>query len=239
VNTESDFAIVTPGWKERAQFYSGLAGQRGTFMGEVARSTLQFKSFPWAYFQRGMDLVANGYGPGLEGGDGAYLIATTTLAGAMIMQTRDMLSGKDPRKVFDERDWYKFWGQAFLQGGALGIYGDFLYGINQTRYGSGPIEALAGPTIGPLLELASCSRSTRRRTHRGQGHAPRRADAPGPQGLRAGREHVVREGRGRPSRLAARDRRAISRLPRERQGPDDEGLRPGLVVAAGRVRPGW
>jgi hypothetical protein len=44
-----------------------------------------------------------------------------------------------------DKDWYKFWGAAFLQGGALGIYGDFLYGINQTRYGSGPIEALAGP----------------------------------------------------------------------------------------------
>jgi len=34
-----------------------------------------------------------------------------------------------------------------------GIYGDFLYGINETRYGSGPIEAMAGPTLGPLLEL--------------------------------------------------------------------------------------
>lgn len=35
----------------------------------------------------------------------------------------------------------------------MGIYGDFLYGVNQTRYGSGPIEAMAGPTLGPLLEL--------------------------------------------------------------------------------------
>ena len=37
--------------------------------------------------------------------------------------------------------------------GTLGIYGDFLYGVSQTRYGSGPIEALSGPTLGPLLEL--------------------------------------------------------------------------------------
>ena len=35
----------------------------------------------------------------------------------------------------------------------FGIYGDFLYGWGHTRYGSGPIESLAGPTIGPLIEL--------------------------------------------------------------------------------------
>jgi len=45
------------------------------------------------------------------------------------------------------------WPAALLVGGALGIYGDFLYSVNSTRYGSGPIEALAGPTLGPLLEM--------------------------------------------------------------------------------------
>lgn len=153
VNTESDFAIVTPGWKERAQFYSGLAGQRGTVLGEIARSWLQFKSFPWAQFQRGMDLVANQDTATSKAVMSAYLLTSLTLAGAMIMQTRDILAGKDPRKMLDERDWYKFWGKAFLQGGALGIYGDFLYGINQGQTGSGPIETLAGPTLGPLMEL--------------------------------------------------------------------------------------
>jgi len=153
VNTESEFAIVTPGWRERAQFYSGLAGERGTVMGEVARSILQFKAFPWAMFQRSLDAVANSDGPVGKAGMTAYVLVATTLAGAMLMQTRDMLSGKDPREMFGDRDWFKFWGAAFLQGGALGIYGDFLYGANQTRYGSGPIEALAGPTVGPLMEL--------------------------------------------------------------------------------------
>jgi hypothetical protein len=153
VNTESEFAIVTPGWKERATFYSGLAGERGTILGEIARSVLQFKSFPWAFFQRGMDAVANQDTAASKAGMTAYLIVSTTLAGAMLMQTRDVLSGKDPRAMFDEKDWWKAWGQAFMYGGALGIYGDFLSGINETRYGSGPIESLSGPTLGPLLEL--------------------------------------------------------------------------------------
>jgi hypothetical protein len=150
VNTESEFAVVTPGWHERAQFYGNL--QRGTVKGEIMRSILQFKSFPWAYFQRAMDAVANADGPVGKASMTAFLIASNALAGAMIIQTREMLAGKDPRKIVD-KDWYKFWGAAFLQGGALGIYGDFLYSVNQTRYGSGPLEALGGPTMGPLLEM--------------------------------------------------------------------------------------
>jgi hypothetical protein len=150
VNTESEFAIVTPGWRERATFYGDL--QRGTAKGEIVRSVLQFKSFPWAFFQRGMDAVANMDGPASKAAMASWLLVSTTMAGAMIMQTRETLAGKDPRDMAG-KDWYKFWGTAFLQGGALGIYGDFLYGVNETRYGSGPIEALAGPTLGPLLEL--------------------------------------------------------------------------------------
>lgn len=151
VNTESEFAIVTPGWRERALFHGNI--QRGTVPGEIWRSILQFKSFPWAFFQRGMDAVANQEGAASKAGMTAYLIASTTLAGAMTLQTKEILAGKDPRKMADE-NWYKFWGSAFIAGGALGFYGDFIYSANQTRYGSGPVEALAGPTVGPLLELA-------------------------------------------------------------------------------------
>ncbi len=86
---------------------------------------------------------------------GPRLDAATTLCGAMLMEVKEMLAGKDPRKMPDKPGWdmLAFWWAAALQGGALGIFGDFLYGINQTRYGSGPIETLSGPTIGPLLEL--------------------------------------------------------------------------------------
>lgn len=150
VNTESEFAVVTPGWNERAAFYGDL--QRGTIKGEIVRSMLQFKSFPWAYLHRGMDAVANQEGAVPKAAMVAFLITANTLAGAMILQTREVLAGKDPRGMMDE-NWMKFWGAAFLQGGALGIYGDFLYGATQTRYGSGILEALAGPTVGPILEM--------------------------------------------------------------------------------------
>ena len=150
VNTEADFAIVTPGWKERSQFHARK--QRGGVWGEIQTAVLQFKSFPWTQFLRMADAVANADGHVGKALMGAYLFVATTLTGAMIMQVKDVLSGKDPRAMMNE-DRFKFWSSAALQGGALGIYGDFLYGINETRYGSGPLETLAGPTIGPLMEL--------------------------------------------------------------------------------------
>lgn len=154
VNTETEFAVITPGWTERSTFYGDL--QRGTMKGEIVRSMLQFKAFPWAQFQRGMDAIANVDSPAGKALMTAYLLMATTLAGAMIMQVREMLAGKDPRPMVPDKNYdkFKFWGAAFLQGGALGIYGDFLSSANQTRYGTGPLEIMAGPTIGPVLSLA-------------------------------------------------------------------------------------
>ena len=68
-----------------------------------------------------------------------------TMAGAMMLQTQSLLSGEDPRPM----DELKFWLAAAVKGGSFGIYGDFLYSQSATtRYGSGPLEVLAGPTIG-------------------------------------------------------------------------------------------
>lgn len=44
-----------------------------------------------------------------------------------------------------------------LSRGRLGIYGDFLYGFNQTRYGTGPLEIASGPTIGAALDLMTAT----------------------------------------------------------------------------------
>lgn len=152
VNTESEFALVTPGWSERASFYADV--QRGTVKGEIWRSVLQFKAFPWAYFKRGMDLVANQDTATSKAAMVAYLVTASALAGAMLLQTRDVLSGKDPRAMWkDPESSAKFWGSALIAGGALGIYGDFLGSMGLQRQGVGPLELVSGPTIGPLLEM--------------------------------------------------------------------------------------
>lgn len=152
INTESEFAVVTPGWAERSAFYA--TAQRGTAEGEIKRAVLQFKSFPWTYFQRQFDAVAN-----MEGGTSktamtAYLILASALVGAMYLQVREMLAGKDPRAMFkDPESSLAFWGKAFITGGAMGIYGDAIGSLGQARFGTGPLESLAGPTIQPLVEM--------------------------------------------------------------------------------------
>lgn len=68
------------------------------------------------HVQRGMDLVANQDKPVSKAIMASYLIAATTLAGAMLLETRDMLSGKDPRKI-NGADWLGlFLGASFISG---------------------------------------------------------------------------------------------------------------------------
>jgi hypothetical protein len=156
INSESRYAVVEPGWRERAQLYANVS--RGTIKGELWRSVLQFKSFPIAQFERMWQLAMSRPTFGGKVGVLSAIMAMQALTGAMLLQTKEMLAGKDPRPM---NDW-KFGLAAFLQGGALGIYGDFLYSLNQTRYGTGPLEIMIGPTIGPALDLMTSSMNAAR-----------------------------------------------------------------------------
>jgi hypothetical protein len=100
----------------------------GTLAGEFLRSALQFKSFPVTVMLMHIGRALNQEG---AHGKAAYLASFaigTTLMGALAMQMKDLLKGRDPR---DMTDW-RFWGAAYLQGGGAGILGDFLYaGLNR------------------------------------------------------------------------------------------------------------
>lgn len=145
LHSESHNAIIEPGWNQRAAMVGGL--QRGNLRDEITRSFWQFKSFPIAQFQRIYDI---GLSRPTTGGKAQFIssvLLMQTMAGAMMLQTQSVLSGQDPRPMDD----WKFWAAAFIKGGSLGIYGDFLYSQSgTTRYGSGPLEVLAGPTVGAV-----------------------------------------------------------------------------------------
>lgn len=73
----------------------------------------------------------------------AGLGAAMTMVGALGTQLREISRGRDPMPM----DNAAFIGKAFLSGGALSIYGDFLFsGINE--YGRGPQDVVAGPLVG-------------------------------------------------------------------------------------------
>lgn len=72
-----------------------------------------------------------------------------TLVGAMGTQMREIAKGRDPLPMNTPA----FWGKALLSGGAMSIYGDFLFaGVNQ--FGRGPGEAIAGPLAGFMGDTA-------------------------------------------------------------------------------------
>jgi hypothetical protein len=144
---ETDMAVIRPGAEER--FISGAAMQRGTWKGELTRSFFLFKSFPIAMIRRHW---MRGYGMETAGGKAAYiasLVIGTTLLGAVSQTVNDLLQGKNPRNYNPAEEFgWRNWMAAFLKGGSLGIYGDFLFSGATNHGQQGPIASLLGPVAG-------------------------------------------------------------------------------------------
>lgn len=144
----------------------------GTKEGELVRFVMQFKSFPATQLQKtlGREIFGRGVTPAaygesyrglktlrnaLRNGNGekqafAQLMLWMTLFGYGAMSIKDMLKGREPRDPTS----FKTWVGATAQGGALGIYGDFLFGpVN--RFGGGFLPTVAGPTISEFNNLAT------------------------------------------------------------------------------------
>jgi hypothetical protein len=134
----------------------------GTIMGELVRNMAQFKSFGVAVAMLHASRVAREVGAG-RGAKGALyagsLLLTGGILGSLSLQLKELANGRDPRSMDDPA----FWGAALLQGGGMGIYGDFLF-ANVNRFGGGLSGTLAGPmadrvnalrdlTIGNVMEL--------------------------------------------------------------------------------------
>ena len=169
IQSETEYAV--PNGSHRSKTLLIDQNQPGTLIGEVLRSFAQFKSFGAVFvLLHGMRmhrqvLGKGGYksAPGLAAG-AAYagsLLLSTTLFGAVSQQLKQPLAGREPRAM----DTPAFWGAALLQGGGLGIYGDFLFS-NVNRYGGGFSTTLGGPlvdrandfwnlTAGNAIQLAS------------------------------------------------------------------------------------
>jgi len=141
VETETNYAIPSTSVRGRAALTGDIPP--GTIMGELARSFAMYKNF-------GVTLVNTHImrGAGEKGvkGKGRYyadLLISTTIMGALALQLKEMAKGRDPRPMDDP----EFWGAAFLQGGGLGIYGDFLF-ADLNRFDRGLPTTIAGPVVG-------------------------------------------------------------------------------------------
>lgn len=150
--TETNYAVPTTTIKTKAML--GGATRPGTFVGELIRSGAMYKNY--AVTVLGNNLMRMAHDKtitrnllGMELSPKAaratymidYLIGATAV-GAVALQLKEMVKGRDPRAM----DTASFWGASMLQGGALGIFGDFLFS-DTNRYGAGLAETIAGPVV--------------------------------------------------------------------------------------------
>ena len=144
VGDEARMAVIEPSFKERQMLGAGL--QTGTVAGELARFAAQFKSFGVSMVMRHLE---RGFSMPTNTGKAAYLVkhlVSTTLLGGMAVLLRDIINGKDPRDITTP----EFAFAAFVQGGGLGIYGDFIYGGKARND-----DSIAGLMLGPVGQLVT------------------------------------------------------------------------------------
>jgi len=116
---------------------------RGTLWGEMAESFMQFKSFGFSFTTlqlEAMQQILAREGWKNVGAYFASLVIPLTLGGAVAMQIKHLLQGKDLEDMTSPQ----FWLRAGVQGGGFGIIGDFLQDATN-RFGGGVVETLIGP----------------------------------------------------------------------------------------------
>lgn len=155
ITDESEYASVAPDLYARSIVVG--KSEKGTVGGEFRRHLMLFKGTPIAMVTRHIEraLTADDVGQS-RAAYMALMIGGGTAIGAAVIQLKDIQSGKDPRKM----DNAAFWGASSLQGGGLGIAGDFLYTglLGEDRAGNSFLESSAGPTLGLLSKTAKAAK---------------------------------------------------------------------------------
>ncbi|MEE9351518.1 MAG: hypothetical protein V3U78_04605 [Thiotrichaceae bacterium] len=145
----SQYAVIEPDAKVRATMLRD--SQPGTVAGEMLRTLAQFKAFPFSLVQKVWGREVRGRrtrGSSIAGM--SELMVGSMIFGYIAMSAKDIAKNKEPRDPTNPTTMVA----AFLQGGAAGIYGDFLFGQGVNRFGGGLVSTLAGPSAGTADQIA-------------------------------------------------------------------------------------
>lgn len=149
IHQERDLAVLMPDTRTKALLNQGM--EQGTAKGEGIRAFTQYKSYSVMMVMNNLfRYLASKRVTGV-GGRVQYagsLLVATTLLGGLSVQLKEIAKGRDPRNVRDPR----FLQAAMLQGGGLGILGDFAFS-DSNRYGQPALVAAAGPTGGLVWDM--------------------------------------------------------------------------------------
>ncbi|MGS4947438.1 hypothetical protein ACVDG3_18320 [Meridianimarinicoccus sp. RP-17] len=127
-----------------------LLGDRapGSIPGELLNSGVMYKSYALSVMFNQIQRVAEMSSLGEKGTYIVAFMSQMTILGAVSLQLKDIAKGNDPRPMTTPT----FWAQAFLQGGGIGIFGDF-FSSTTSRTGGGLGETAAGPVIGAISDV--------------------------------------------------------------------------------------
>lgn len=128
----------------------------GAIAGDARPGTLNRLIFPNLFFAKSfpVTVMINHTLPSLREaslgrmGQLASLAAGSAIFGAAAIQMRQIITGKDPRDMTDPA----FWVSAELQGGGLGLFGDYMF-ADYNRFGGSLGGSIAGPIVGSLESI--------------------------------------------------------------------------------------
>ncbi len=140
----TNHGVITGGAKEAR--LGTLNTQRGTLVGEVVRTMMQFKQFP-------ITMITKTWGRALYGRGKADKAAIAQLMlvmggfGYMAMTAKDAVKGKEPRDPTKIETIYA----AMAQGGGIGIFGDLIFN-DMSGFGRSFGDVAVGPTGGTISD---------------------------------------------------------------------------------------
>ncbi len=137
IQEQVEFAVPSASLRGRSAIQVGKPGTAG---GELLNSALMYKNFTLSLMFNQLGRVLYKKVNGSRFGNVLMFGLVTTAAGALSLQVKEMARGRDPRDMTGG----KFWKAALLQGGGLGIFGDFIYAA-ENRFGNSLAASAAGP----------------------------------------------------------------------------------------------
>ena len=143
----ADTAMTEPRARENALLRFGT--KPGTALGTAIELMMQFKSFPTTILTRHLGPAFRGDTPVNASAAVAHIVIAGTVLGYIARQTKQIAKGMTPESLTDEEGnvRMKVLTAAMVQGGGLGIYGDFLL-ADYNRFGRSPLGTLLGPSVG-------------------------------------------------------------------------------------------
>lgn len=156
-----EYAIPSSSLRGRATFLGNSAP--GSFLGEGARSSIMYKSYSLSVLFNQIRRVREMQGFWTKATYATAWVAQMTLMGALAVQLKEIAKGRDPRPMDDT----PFWMAAFMQGGGVGIFGDF-FASETSRAGGGLAETLMGPVVGVAGDLTRAVASNAARISEGK-----------------------------------------------------------------------